>query len=175
MKDILLNILYKETESLRLQFISKTEEYAKKYYDICIVRSKWFEVEWCVYFGINPRRVNVATPGEFLSYPDGFYGTKNYKTQKRLQSDIHRILNLGLDRYITKEIQNAENHYKSSIDKLADRILKKDLDISKLQVLTSHIGININTMLTDGNKTVNAYTIIAEGEIQQPHYRYLVK
>jgi hypothetical protein len=29
--------------------------------------------------------------------------------------------------------------------------------------------------LSDGEKVVKAFTIIAEGTIQRPHYRYLVK
>jgi hypothetical protein len=49
------------------------------------------------------------------------------------------------------------------------------LIVEKLVVETSHIGVNINTTLTDGEKTVRAFTIIASGEIQRPHYRYLVK
>jgi hypothetical protein len=35
--------------------------------------------------------------------------------------------------------------------------------------------VNIDMTLTDGEKTVKAFTIIAEGQIQRPHYRYLVK
>jgi hypothetical protein len=53
--------------------------------------------------------------------------------------------------------------------------MKKGLNEENLKVVTSHIGININTTISDGDKTVKAWTIIAEGEIQKPHYRYLVK
>jgi len=35
--------------------------------------------------------------------------------------------------------------------------------------------VNIETTLTDGEKMVRAYTIIAEGQVQRPHYRYLIK
>ena len=65
--------------------------------------------------------------------------------------------------------------HESSIEKLAYRIEKKELDQSKLKTKTSHIGVNIETVLTDGEKTVRAWTIIASGMIQRPHYRYLVK
>ena len=69
----------------------------------------------------------------------------------------------------------AEQHYQASILKLADRIQKKGLVVDEIKVQTAHVGLNINTTLTDGQKTVRAFTIIAEGEIQRPHYRYLVK
>jgi hypothetical protein len=66
-------------------------------------------------------------------------------------------------------------HYENSIVKLAYRIEKKGLNLDKITVKTSHIGVNINTWITDGEQTVHAYTIIASGEIQRPHYRYLIK
>jgi len=47
--------------------------------------------------------------------------------------------------------------------------------LSKLKVQTSHIDVNIDTTLTDGEKTIKAFTILAEGAIQRPHYRYLIK
>lgn len=68
-----------------------------------------------------------------------------------------------------------EAHYEQSIEKLAFRIAQKGLNQESLTVTTSHIGVNIETTLTDGIKTVRAFTIIASGEIQKPHYRYLVK
>jgi hypothetical protein len=69
----------------------------------------------------------------------------------------------------------AIEHYEFSIEKLAERIIKKGLNQDNLKIVTSHIGVNIETTINDGNKTVRAFTIIAEGEIQKPHYRYLVK
>jgi hypothetical protein len=44
-----------------------------------------------------------------------------------------------------------------------------------MKIISGTVGVNINITLTDGDKTVRAYTIVAEGEIQKPHYRYLVK
>ena len=82
---------------------------------------------------------------------------------------------MGVENFMLAEEKKAELHYEGSIVKLANRIEKKGLIIEKLVVETSHIGVNINTTLTDGEKTVRAFTIIASGEIQRPHYRYLVK
>lgn len=171
----LVEILRKETTQLKKQYIEKTTQWAENYFNICKTRSKWFEVEWCKFFGIEPELANKGTSMEFLSYPKGFHSTKNARELHRYQTEIRSILNLGLDKFIQKEVKKAELHYENSILKLAERIEKKSLDINNLNIITSKLGINIEMTLTDGNKTVKAFTIVAEGEIQRPHYRYLVK
>jgi len=77
--------------------------------------------------------------------------------------------------FIDNMVKNAEVHYNQSIQKLAIRIEKKGLNIDKLEVKTAHVGVNIETTLTDGEKTVRAFTIVASGIVQRPHYRYLIK
>jgi hypothetical protein len=91
------------------------------------------------------------------------------------RNKVYNARNTGKDKYIAKEIKKAVLHYENSIVKLAYRIEKKGLNLDKITVKTSHIGVNINTWITDGEQTVHAYTIIASGEIQRPHYRYLIK
>jgi hypothetical protein len=82
---------------------------------------------------------------------------------------------MGIDKFIDKELKKAELHYESSLLKLAYKIELKKIDIHNMSVVTGHVGVNIDMTLTDGEKTVKAFTIIAEGQIQRPHYRYLVK
>jgi len=171
----LIEILKAETQTLKEQYLLKTKEWATNYYNVCKKRNKWYEVEWCKFFGLTPEIQNPNSNMQFLGYPKGFYNTSKSRELHRYQNEIHRTLSLGLEKYIEKELRYAEMHYESSIVKLADRIEKKGLNKEKLNVVTSHIGVNINTTLTDGEKTVRAYTIIAEGEIQRPHYRYLIK
>ena len=40
---------------------------------------------------------------------------------------------------------------------------------------STYLDPNMSTIITDGKKVVRAFTIIASGAIQKPHYRYLVK
>jgi hypothetical protein len=82
---------------------------------------------------------------------------------------------ISAEQYIGKEVKYAEMHYTNSIVKLADRISKKGLNMEVIEIKDASVGVNINTTITDGVKTVRAYTIVAEGEIQRPHYRYLIK
>jgi len=80
-----------------------------------------------------------------------------------------------IDTWVEIQVNAAKKHYENSIVKLAQRIEKKDLNQDKLELSTSYIDLNICTTITDGEKKVRAYTIIACGDIQKPHYRYLIK
>jgi hypothetical protein len=171
----LINILKKETETLKVQYIDKTKEWAIDQFDAIMVRSGWDNLQWCKFFGLTQEVYNKGILSEFKSFPKGFYGTKQSREYSRLQDQVSKVKKMGVEGFILAEEKKAELHYEGSIVKLANRIEKKGLNVDKLVVETSHIGVNINTTLTDGEKTVKAFTIIASGEIQRPHYRYLVK
>ena len=67
------------------------------------------------------------------------------------------------------------NIMRTVLKKLAFRIEQKGLNTDNLKLSSSHVGVNFETAITDGTKTVRAFTIIASGPVQRPHYRYLVK
>ena len=142
-------MLRTETESLRVQYLEMT--------------AKW---------AANEFKTLRAWAQEYRTGKHGF-GAASKKYWKLPAC----IINEGgkIEEYTAKALKASEAHYLFSIEKLAARIEKKGLDQSKLSVVTAHVGVNINTTLTDGNKTVRAFTIIAQGEVQRPHYRYLVK
>ena len=171
----LINILTKETETLKVQYIVKTKEWARDQFDSIMEKSNWTNLQWCNYFGLTQEIYNEGRPSEFKSFPKGFYNSKQSREYSNLKDKLRKIIQIGVEEFMLGEEKKAILHYEGSIVKLANRIEKKDLNIDKLVVKTSHIGVNINTTLTDGEKTVNAFTIIASGEIQKPHYRYLVK
>lgn len=171
----LIEILKKETESLRVQYLAMTENWAKADFASCVAKAGWELSDWCKFFGIAPRVTNPGTCYESLGFPTGFHNTSNARTYSRITTQLNKVVGLGLDKFIALELKNAEDHYNDSIVKLALRIEKKDLDQNNLKATTSHIGVNINTTITDGTKSVRAFTIIASGEIQRPHYRYLIK
>lgn len=171
----LIQILENETESLKNQFIEKTKNWAEKYFYICEKRKTWKEEDWCNYLGIKSEIKNAGTSIEFLGFPKGFYNTSKSKEFIRYKNEMYSIIKIGLNDYIKKEEEKAFQHYKNSVIKLANRIKDKNLNISNLTIITSHIGINLEMVLSDGIKTIKAFTIIAEGIIQRPHYRYLIK
>lgn len=151
----LLDKLFTETESLKVEYLEKVKE-------------------WSV------RDFNSMKSLSFINFVErnGSYHKKHYgktKSEDARFDKVIRILNNGLDKYIEDSLKSAELHYTNSILKLNDRILKKEMNLDKLIIFNSSIGININTTITDGDKSVNAFTIVASGEVQKPHYRYLIR
>lgn len=151
----LLDKLFTETESLKVEYLEKVKE-------------------WSV------RDFNSMKSLSFINFVErtGYYYKRHYgktKSEDARFDKVIRILNNGLDKYIEDSLKSAELHYTNSILKLNDRILKKEMNLDKLIIFNSSIGININTTITDGYKSVNAFTIVASGEVQKPHYRYLIR
>ena len=171
----LIEILRTETESLKNTYFEMTKQWAESYYNLITARKDWKEVDWCRHYGLDPTPVNVGTTSEFLSFPKGFFNTSGSKQYDKDKKELNSLLNIGLDKYKEKELKKAELHYESSLVKLAARIEKKGLNIENMEVVTGRVGVNIEMTLSDGEKNVKAWTIIAEGTIQRPHYRYLVK
>jgi len=178
----LIELLKTETESLKVEFIQRTREWATEEYKSNLVLSKLSTVEigetvlgFETYFHKN----SFSTGGGFKQFSDindvSFYNTRESVTLDNLINKINRIARKSCDDFVKDEVVKAIKKYESSIEKLANRIIKKKLNLENLKAETSHIDVNISTTLTDGDKTVRAYTIIAGGAIQKPHYRYLVK
>lgn len=145
----LIEILKRETESLKTQYVEMTEKWAIKEFE--------YLRQWAT------------------DYNKGKFGFA--EASKKYYRLPHYIVNSNgkVEQHVEKMVKNAIEHYDFSIEKLAERIEKKGLNQEILTTVTSHIGVNIETTLTDGNKTVRAFTIIAQGDIQRPHYRYLIK
>lgn len=163
--------LFQETQSLKNQFIHKMKEWANNHYDKVLERKNWNEGQWCRFLGIKP----VIKNNEKESFPSGFYNSFYYKEYDKNKQEIRKLNNMGKEKYVNKSIEKAEEHYENSIYKLANRLRKKGIDENNITIKTSHMGVNIESIISDGKKTIKAYTIVAGGEIQKPHYRYLVK
>lgn len=151
MNTSLVNTLKIETQSLREQYLKMTSEWAVEDFNSLV------------------QFANDYRAGKF-GFNNG-HSKKYYRLPRHIVNPTYGSLDFHVDLAITL----AEKHYQNSIEKLATRIEKKGLDQSAIRVATSHIGVNIETTLTDGKKTVRAFTIIASGMVQRPHYRYLVK
>jgi hypothetical protein len=149
----LLEILKKETNTLKEQYI-----------EMCL---SWGEKNY------NTFKENIN-----IMERNGIFYKNNFGKTKAEDSNLNRIvsiLNKGLEVYLDSIKKDAIEHYETSILKLNERILNKGLNIENIKIETSHIDVNIETVLNDGFKKVRAYTIIASGSVQKPHYRYLVK
>jgi len=177
MNQVLVQKLTEETQDLKISFFQKTEQWCSNYYKILEDRSKWNEVDWCKYFGLEPEIHNKkhAAHLQFLGFPKGFYSTKNSKEYQNQRNIIRITLSNGFEKMKEKELQKAKLHYENSILKLADRLEKKGIDYN-FEIVNKKLGVNFEMILKGRNgEVVKAFTIIAEGEIQRPHYRYLIK
>jgi len=153
----LVEILKKETESLKNQFLANTKDWS--------ISEFWKTKQWMKDYG----------DGKF-QYTNDYYGKRmRFIDQAKYYKLPRYFFEDNPEKFIEKNLQIANEHYENSIIKLAIRIQKYEMDLDKLEVTTSKIGVNINAILTDGNKTIRAYTILASGEVQKPHYRFLVK
>ena len=186
-------MLKEQTQSLKVQYIDKCVAYAEiEYARLKEEYAKMSEIsgayceEWnnarCE--GIDKKAVDDKYSEIVIArgYVNGTTEcTYYYKTpyavfcSKKNKLHSHQVFSNSLADYLVKAKKNAKLHYENSILRLALRIEKKELNQAKLEMTTSHIDVNIETTITDGDKTVRAWTIIAEGPIQRPHYRYLVK
>jgi len=172
----LVDLLLNETTSLKEQYLAKISRWATDEYHRIVNRVLWKEADWCHYLNIEPVLVNKGTTSEFLSFPREFYRSgKPYSKWCRLRNEANRVSKMTESQFVETQVKAAETHYFNSITKLASRIESKELDIQNLKMETSHLGANIDTIITDGIKTVRAFTIIASGAVQKPHYRYLIK
>lgn len=171
-------------------YIVATKKYAKNIFEYLSKVDEYGCLDWCKHFGITSELANShirpvpkydpsyeLKGSEFWSMPSGFYNTKEYKRMKNLQRQAGDAIRKGFRMFEADEVGAAERHFSDSIRKLADRIQEKSLNVKKMSISNSSSvrGNGIDTTITDGVNVVNAWTIIAEGPVNRPHYRYLVK
>jgi len=149
---LLVQALRNETEAIKTTYMEQIADWAKQEFaNIVKLQNDFYN--------------NVFTP-RTMQY---------FKVQKFLWNQGYNIIQGGVDKFIAKQVKEAGEHYESAILKLSAKIESKGLNIEKLEVKSGRVGVNFETTLTDGEKIVRAFTIVASGDIQKPHYRYLIK
>lgn len=154
----LIELLTEQTQILKEEYLKRTEIYAIKQFAWAEKVSKWKHEQWVKAY---PQDSQI---GDVLSWEG-----------KKTREKSYSIVTIGKEKYLAKQKKSADQHYTNSIIKLVARIEKKGLNKNKLKVKTATIGQNIETIISDEIMSVKAWTIIAGGPIQQPHFRYLVK
>ena len=166
----LVSILTEETQSLKEQYIEFTQEWAASDF---VKKTEWLK-EYYVFMETKYRNKEYMAANRVYFNPEY---REEYLSKYRDEFDKmpKEILSGDVEKYIEKQVEKAKKHYEQSIIKLAARVQQKGLNQDKLKATTSHIEVNIDTILTDGEKSIRAFTILAAGEINRPHYRYLIK
>lgn len=173
--------LFEKTLNLKTEYINATIKWTNSHYEYLKKMSYWKTAEWCEYLAITPEKHNEGTSSEFFSYPKGFYNTHYAKELHAKMKEIRSIMNLGIEKYLEKQIKSATLHYDQSINKLIFRLRKKGMDETKSFTISEEkINQNFECIISfhtkeNEMKIVKAWTIIASGIVQKPHYRYLMK
>jgi hypothetical protein len=172
----LVNVLLEKTTELHVAYINYTKKWSVKSF---VYMGKFLEKteeeqfdQYSVKWEYKSYGVNKPFP-----YPIS-NDNRSMKNYNRLRNDLdkyRRIREEGFKKYMDGEVKDANRHYNDSICKLSDRLMKKGVDVKKMTIKTAQVGINIEITIECNGVITRAWTIVAEGEIQRAHYRYLVK
>lgn len=194
----LIKLLTEQTQDLKVKFIEQNKVWAAKKFNNLVIylalpigeQYDRFEIKHapgmvhngCVINDDQYNRMRPESQKEVTSYEmplRGEYGTKKYSKWQNATYAAKEVVAKGEEAFIVKAAIEAERHYEYSISKLAARIVSKGIDLNTMEVSTiSRIDTtgNIETLITDANGLkVKAFTILAWGEVNAPHYRYLIK
>jgi hypothetical protein len=176
MENNIEKVLRENTQDLLEQYLESIKVGCENYLQSLKTKTEWREVDWCKYFGLEPRKANEGTAMEFLTFPKNFYNSKLARKYERIKNDIYKIVRCNeYNKFLERELENGKKHYENSIYKLVDRLNKKGIN-ENFEILEKKLGINFTmTLKSDTGKLVRCWTIVAEGPIQQAHYRFLVK
>lgn len=167
--DDLVNQLKEATKELKEVYLEKCKDSAKRAYEYNEKVAS-----------LNILEVALENYGVDLRVLKSISRIEDKAIREKVFAENGRILrardftSISFEKYLENEIKAANEHYESSVYKLAGRVQAKGLE-KELTITGGRLGLNFEVTITDGVKTVRAWTIIAEGEIQRPHYRYLVK
>jgi hypothetical protein len=146
------------TQDLLNEYIDKTIVYAKQRFEQCEERRNWNYAQWVAAYQVG------TSVGAILSRQGDAERTR-----------VYSITNGGYNAYEAKQIKMANDHYQMSILKLADRLHAKGIT-DDFEITRQRLGVNFEIVIKHPNgKYTKAWTIIASGPIQCPHYRFLVK
>ncbi len=174
----LIKKLADKTQDLKESYIESVKKWSASIFKGALKKSKYTKEEWLhlhdVKFEIRPDRFNKEVMVVNLLPTEG-----NNKAYNRMRDDKEKTLKLvesGYEFFEGREVKHAIDHYESSLRKLANRLNSKGItDQTDIDITTAIFAVNLEITIKHGTSITKAWTIIAEGEINRPHYRYLVK
>jgi hypothetical protein len=165
----ILGILMRETHELKLQLLDRTELWAKQ---------SFTRIETNLPSVIDQKKSawNAYNDACVAKLPTWNLEKAYYSIVKKVET-MKKIVSGGVDKYVVDQLNCADAHYQSSLSKLALRITQKGMDMKNFTLVSGYVGINLEMTMSDGAKSVRAWTIWAaeDSELVSPHYRYLVK
>lgn len=100
--------------------------------------------------------------------------TEEYKSLQRLKAAMSWIKHGNVDKRVNKLVEDANKGLLAKETKLAQRSVAKGFT-SAFTLKFSCYDPNLQGVITEGDKILKVWTIVAEGCVQRAHYRYLLK
>lgn len=99
------------------------------------------------------------------------------KEGSKVKEAAGKAIRMGYQAFSELAVDKSRQHYVHSAEKLEYRLTKKGISYEQMEV--SHARIdnagNIEIVFRGNGQIVRAWTIIAQGPIRSPHYRYLIR
>ena len=168
--------LIENTQDLKKEFLDKTVVSAVLMYKDAERKLSKSQREWFDMFNV-PYKVEERFGSEYVKVDrsqSGGFTPKSYYDMEKAKDKLYKLKSYGLSNFIDRELKDANKHYLFSVEKLANRLIEKGVT-GDFQIKSGRVGVNFEIVITHDGKTTRAWTIIASGEVQRPHYRYLVK
>ena len=154
----LVTVIKAETAELFNNYLKELDIYFRAQYGRFI---KWTDAEIIEVFG---------------TYSIYGHGKIRSKQSERFADKVRKIKAQGEENYVAENINHAKANYESATEKLAYRIIEKGIVVDNMKATSVSLRAGqLQTVFTDGVNRVKAQTIYACGEVNTPHYRYLVK
>ena len=165
--------LRKETVTVKEKYIERTKIRAEKTFNILTERTKWTNEDWLKAFKIEYKL--VPQPNTTIYYPIKGYNSKEYIKMDRQKRYTFDIVKGGYEKFEVQEVLDAERHYENSILKLTRELNKKGItDKTEISIVSAWVGVNFEMEIKYKDLLIYARTIIAQGEIREAHYRYII-
>lgn len=170
----LVDIIKQHTAEMRDLYYERVKERSVIEFQTIQSRNNRSIKEWYEAYRVEFDEVEQGGRMVIKPKPTEYHQKRLYKMRDAIEA-TRKVVNDGLPTYMEKMQKLAELHYESSTFKLARRITDKGLNQELIEVTSGKVGVNLEILITDGTKTIKCFTIVAEGEIQKAHYRYLIK
>lgn len=175
----LLTAIFDKTTEFKADYIIKTKAFATRAFANMTEWNNSTDIQWFERFGIKYEMKAGYGANKDHQYPtpvSGTYNGRSYYKMRNEREEFAKIVKAGYEAYETKEVATAERHFKYSIEKLG-RILndKGVTDETEFTITSGYVGVNFECVINHAGGITRAWTIIAEGPIVRPHYRYLIK
>lgn len=164
--NILFNKLKAEFNSIYMDFITELYEYYFNEYDKSLeIYKKYNEIEGRF---INKLKENYILSPQYQKWKHQHY---------IICENARNIVKQSKDEYILCKIEDFNNSYYTNIEQIANRILKKNLDINKIKIIKIDKDPKlINFIITDSKVTLYGRSIKAAQHSTKmtPHLRFII-